>query len=40
MKRNKLDAIVVLSGGQDSALCLKLACDRYGADRVGAITFN
>lgn len=33
-------AVVVLSGGQDSALCLKLACDKYGPDRVAAITFD
>ena len=34
------DAVVVLSGGQDSATCLALACRRYGADRVAAITFE
>ena len=32
-------AIVVLSGGQDSALCLALACRRFGAENVAAITF-
>ena len=32
-------AIVVLSGGQDSALCLALACRRFGAANVAAITF-
>lgn len=35
-----IKAVVVLSGGQDSAICLKLACDKYGADHVAAITFN
>lgn len=33
------DAVVVLSGGQDSALCLALAVRKYGAQRVAAITF-
>ncbi len=33
-------AVVVLSGGQDSAICLKLACDRHGSDCVAAITFS
>ncbi len=33
------DAVVVLSGGQDSALCLALAVRKYGAARVAAITF-
>ena len=32
-------AIVVLSGGQDSALCLALACRRFGSSEVAAITF-
>lgn len=32
-------AVVVLSGGQDSALCLALAVRRFGADAVAAITF-
>ena len=32
-------AIVVLSGGQDSALCLALACRRFGSSEVVAITF-
>lgn len=36
----RIEAVVVLSGGQDSAICLKLACDKYGADHVAAITFN
>ena len=39
MKKN-IEAVVVLSGGQDSALCLALACRKHGADRVAAITFN
>ena len=33
-------AVVVLSGGQDSATCLALACRRHGAGRVAAITFR
>lgn len=35
-----IKAIVVLSGGQDSATCLALACKRHGAERVAAITFE
>lgn len=34
-----MKAVVVLSGGQDSALCLALACRRFGATEVAAITF-
>ena len=34
-----MKAVVVLSGGQDSALCLALAVRRHGADEVAAITF-
>ena len=34
-----MKAVVVLSGGQDSALCLALAVRRYGAGQVAAITF-
>lgn len=34
-----MKAVVVLSGGQDSALCLALAVRRYGASEVAAITF-
>ena len=33
-------AVVVLSGGQDSATCLALAVKKHGADRVAAITFR
>lgn len=32
-------AVVVLSGGQDSATCLALAVKKYGASEVAAITF-
>jgi len=33
-------AVVVLSGGQDSAICLALAARRHGAGNVAAITFR
>lgn len=33
-------AIVVLSGGQDSATCLYWAINRYGADYVDSVTFD
>lgn len=33
-------AVVVLSGGQDSATCLALAVKKYGAGEVAAITFR
>jgi len=42
MTRKKSDgvaAVVVLSGGQDSATCLALAVKKHGAGRVAAITF-
>ncbi len=35
-----IKAVVVLSGGQDSALCLALAAKKHGADSVAAITFR
>ena len=34
-----MQAVVVLSGGQDSALCLALAVKKYGPREVAAITF-
>ena len=34
-----MKAVVVLSGGQDSATCLALAVRKYGPDQVAAITF-
>ena len=34
-----IKAVVVLSGGQDSATCLALAVKKYGAREVAAITF-
>ncbi|MBR7181085.1 MAG: 7-cyano-7-deazaguanine synthase QueC [Kiritimatiellae bacterium] len=36
----KIKAVVVLSGGQDSATALALAARRHGEDRVAAITFE
>ena len=36
----KVKAVVVLSGGQDSATCLALAVRRYGSAGVAAITFG
>ena len=35
-----MKAVVVLSGGQDSATCLALAVRRHGAANVAAITFR
>ena len=35
-----MKAVIVLSGGQDSAICLALAVRRYGAEEVAAITFD
>lgn len=40
MKRTGIKAVVVLSGGQDSATCLALAVKKYGAAGVAAITFR
>ena len=40
MKASAVQAVVVLSGGQDSATCLALAAKKYGASGVAAITFE
>ena len=40
MKQKNVKAVVVLSGGQDSAICLALAVKKHGAARVAAITFR
>ena len=39
-KKDDVRAVVVLSGGQDSATALALAVRRHGADGVAAITFS
>ncbi|MCQ2388206.1 MAG: 7-cyano-7-deazaguanine synthase QueC [Kiritimatiellae bacterium] len=39
-KNSSIAAVVVLSGGQDSATCLALAVKKHGADHVAAITFK
>ena len=36
----QIKAVVVLSGGQDSAICLALAVKKYGAAHVAALTFK
>ena len=40
MRKNSIKAVVVLSGGQDSATALALAVRRFGASGVAAITFS
>jgi len=40
MDKPEAKAVVVLSGGQDSAICLALAAKRHGAENVAAITFR
>ena len=39
-KQTNIKAVVVLSGGQDSATCLALAVKKHGAGSVAAITFK
>lgn len=39
-ENTSIKAVVVLSGGQDSATCLALAVKKYGAAHVAAITFK
>ena len=39
VERPVIKAVVVLSGGQDSATCLALAVKKYGSREVAAITF-
>ncbi len=39
-KQTNIKAVVVLSGGQDSATCLALAVKKHGAGTVAAITFK
>ena len=39
-RKREIKAVVVLSGGQDSATALALAVRKYGADGVAAITFD
>ena len=40
MTARKNEALVLLSGGQDSTTCLYWAIDRYGRDAVSAISFD
>ena len=39
-KPSQIKAVVVLSGGQDSATCLAMAVRKHGADHVAAMTFR
>lgn len=39
-EKSSAAAVVVLSGGQDSALCLALAVRKHGSENVAAITFR
>lgn len=40
MANNTANALVVLSGGQDSTTCLYWAINRFGVDNVSALTFD
>lgn len=40
MRTDRATALVVLSGGQDSTTCLYWALDRFGRDKVSAVTFD
>lgn len=40
MPKTESKAVVVLSGGQDSATCLALAVKKHGVENVSAITFR
>jgi 7-cyano-7-deazaguanine synthase len=37
---NKNGAVIVLSGGMDSTIAMRLAVEKYGASKVRALTFN
>ncbi len=33
-------AVIILSGGLDSTIAMRLAVEKYGADKVAALTFD